>query len=103
MYKKETSLSNNDKEESKPSRLQSLQSLIDGVHMLLKDATAHGRILVGPTDESGIGDEVFPAWARRQVDINLAAATTEEDAGGERRRWRPPTVTHCPPNETQKC
>ena len=79
MYKKETSLSNNDKEESKPSRLQSLQNLIDGVHMLLKDATAHGRILVGPTDESGIGDEVFPAWARRQVDINLAAATTEEE------------------------
>ena len=79
MYKKETSLSNNDKEESKPSRLQSLQNLIDGVHMLLKDATAHGRILVGPTDESGIGDEVFPAWARRHVDINLAAATTEEE------------------------
>ena len=45
---------------------------------VIKDATAHGRILVGPTDESGIGDEVFPAWARRQVDINLAAATTEE-------------------------
>ena len=79
MDKKETSLSNIDKEESKPSRLQSLQRLIDGVHILLKDATAHGRILVGPTDDSGIGDDVFPAWARRHVDISLEAATTEEE------------------------
>ena len=66
MYKKETSLSNNDKEESKPSRLQSLQNLIDGVHMLLKDATAHAEMIAITSASSYIKD-----WRLNDCDIYI--------------------------------
>ena len=47
------------------NRLEVVQALVDEVYLTLVNATAHGRILVGPPDESGIGDDTFPAWARR--------------------------------------
>ena len=52
------------------NRLEAVQALVDDVHSTLAKATAHGRILVGPPDENGIGDDTFPAWARRNHELD---------------------------------
>ena len=49
---------------------KAVQALVDDVHSTLANATAHGRILVGPPDENGIGDDTFPAWARRNHELD---------------------------------
>ena len=65
------------------NRLEAVQALVDDVHNTLVNATAHGRILVGPPDESGIGDDTFPAWARRnhRLDENDSIDTCNSKLG----------------------